>query len=690
MFGHLRIGTRVLAGFAGVATMIAVLSGLAVYAMAELHAGTRSIHADRVVPLRQLKVVADAYAVSIVDNVHKVRAGALPADQALASIQSARRTIDSAWGLYLATELTREESALIAEVEVARVAADTATEHIVTLLTTNDVRSLETFAGTALYPAIDPVSERISALIDLQVRVADEAFAASSVLYSRMRLILIMVAAIVLVVAIGMGRTIARYLSRGAAELVAQLQTLQTQLLPSVRQAAEAMAHGALDVVVHPTLAPLPVRSRDELGDLTNALNEVAAEAVGVATATDQSRETLVRLLAEAEALVQAARDGQLSAQAKAEAFDGAYARLLEGFNAAQAAARAPVLAALDTLERVAAHDLSHRVPGEYAGDHDRLVQAVNTAIGNVADALHEVEVAAEQIAGAAREVAGGSQDMAHGASSQAATVEEITTATQEQAALAASTSSRVQEARVLARQVRGQVADGNAAIASLAEAMDHMAVSASRTASIVKSIDEIAFQTNLLALNAAVEAARAGEAGRSFAVVADEVRALAIRAAAAARETSVLITDTQETATRSATFTHTVQAQLGTIDTGIEEVAVLVAAVADDGVAQHGQLHAMREAVDGVNGLTQRLAANAEESASAAEELNAQAAMLRTLVQRFRVKNASGGSRPLARRDGRSRPYPKGAERRGADPVEKRWQEPAAALAGIAVLCRE
>jgi methyl-accepting chemotaxis protein len=674
MFGNLRIGTRVLAGFAGVAVLIALLSGLSVWGMAQLQAGTRSIYADRVVPLRQLKVVSDAYAVAIVDNVHKVRAGTLPASAALASIEGARARIDSAWGQYLHTELTPEETRLITEVESVRTAANAATEHAIALLRADDRAGLVAFAEQELYKAIDPVSERISALIDLQVVVAEDVFTASAAIYDRIRLILWCMAALVLVVSVWMGRAIARYLSTGVATLVAQLQALRGQLLPSVRQAAEAMASGVLDPVTHEALTPLPVRSRDELGELTAALNGVAAEAVMVADATDRTRDTLGRLLGEAERLVQAARDGQLSAQGDADAFAGAYAHLLHGFNAAQAAAQAPVLAALDTLERVAAHDLSHRVTGSFGGDHDRLVRAVNTAIGNVADALHEVEVAAEQIAGAAREVAAGSQDMAQGASRQAASVEEITAATQEQAALATSTSSRIQEARVLAQQVRGQVADGNTAIASLAEAMDHMAASASRTASIVKSIDEIAFQTNLLALNAAVEAARAGDAGRGFAVVADEVRALAIRAASAARETSTLITETQETAARSTTFTKSVHAQLGTIDHGIEEVAGLVAAVAEDGVTQHGQLHAMREAVDGVNGLTQRLAANAEESASASEQLNAQAATLRTLVQRFRVQAASGGSRPLARRDGRAAPREAGRERRRRDPVVERW----------------
>jgi methyl-accepting chemotaxis protein len=175
------------------------------------------------------------------------------------------------------------------------------------------------------------------------------------------------------------------------------------------------------------------------------------------------------------------------------------------------------------------------------------------------------------------------------------------------------------------------------------------------------------------LALNAAVEAARAGDAGRGFAVVADEVRQLAIRAAAAAAETSTLIEETVSTSRTSTDISRQVRDQLGTVDEDVERVTILVQAIATDCESQRDQIREVGGAVEEVSNLTQRVAANAEESASASEELNAQATTMQELVQRFKVK-ARMAILALARRDPRKSAGRIGIERREYDPVAAKW----------------
>ena len=189
----------------------------------------------------------------------------------------------------------------------------------------------------------------------------------------------------------------------------------------------------------------------------------------------------------------------------------------------------------------------------------------------------------------------------------------------------------------------------GAASMVRLSEAMQKIRGSASETAKIVKTIDEIAFQTNLLALNAAVEAARAGEAGKGFAVVAEEVRNLAQRSAEAAKTTAALIEGAQRNAEHGASISEEVGGILREIVVDATQVTSLVAEVATASEQQTSGVGQINTAVSQMDRITQGNAASAEQSASASEQLSAQAVDLNEMVEQLgRLVNGASEAQVL------------------------------------------
>lgn len=426
---------------------------------------------------------------------------------------------------------------------------------------------------------------------------------------------------------------------------------------------AERMAQGDVDVELG------AFDSRDELGRLVRAIREVIAYMKELAAAADgiaegdvrvvvrprseadvlgksfiQMRDALSRLVADTGELVSAAQAGRLSERADPGRFHGAYRELVDGINATLDAMVRPIDEASGVLARIAERDLTARMEGEYSGDFARIKESLNTAIGNLNDALSEVSAGAEQVASASHQINHGSRSLAAAASEQAASLEEVGSALQELSTMSRQNAAHAKESQGLAEQARAVAVRGVESMRRLSLAMEKIKASADSTAKIVRTIDEIAFQTNLLALNAAVEAARAGEAGKGFAVVAEEVRNLAMRSAEAAKNTAALIEDGVANAEAGVGLNGEVLRNLEEIDQQVNRVWEVMAEIAAASEQQDIGVGQINSAVEQMNSITQQTAASSEQSASAAEELSGQAARMKEMIVQFRLTH--GGER--------------------------------------------
>ena len=237
-----------------------------------------------------------------------------------------------------------------------------------------------------------------------------------------------------------------------------------------------------------------------------------------------------------------------------------------------------------------------------------------------------ELSEASTQVAAASTQVNSASHSLAEGASEQAAGLEETSASLEEMTSMTKQSASHAQQANMLANDAKSAADGGVRAMQEMSMAINDIRSSSDETAKIIKVIDEIAFQTNLLALNAAVEAARAGEAGKGFAVVAEEVRNLAKRSADAAKSTAELIEDSVKRALNGVDISEKVEAALNEITNNVSKTTELISEIATASGEQSQGISQINSAITQMDQVTQANAANAEESASASQELNSQA----------------------------------------------------------------
>lgn len=308
----------------------------------------------------------------------------------------------------------------------------------------------------------------------------------------------------------------------------------------------------------------------------------------------------------------------------------------VETYFAVEEERRSAVIDALGAaLQRMTDGDFStplEKLPPEFAAIHhdfETMRSQVGTALGDVAQTSHAVDLGAQEIRQA-------SDDLARRTEQQAASLEEASAA---MTALAASVSSTAGDAAHLHDSVQaahGDAQAGGSVVEEAVHAMTDIHDSAQEIGKIIATIDGIAFQTNLLALNAGVEAARAGDAGRGFAVVANEVRALAQRSAEAALDIKTLIGQSSVQVERGVALVGQTGDTFARIVGKVGEIAGLASNIASAASAQAANIGNVRETVRELDVMTQQNAAMVEEATAASRNLAGEADRMAALVGRF------------------------------------------------------
>ena len=271
-----------------------------------------------------------------------------------------------------------------------------------------------------------------------------------------------------------------------------------------------------------------------------------------------------------------------------------------------------------------------------YVGSFQDILHSMRNMRIELCEAMRQVNHSAKEVASASNQLSSSAQTLSQGTTEQASSVQELAARIGIISGEVKNMADGALDVRSQTHQTGEEVLLCNQKMQNLVEAMGRIQTSSEEIEKILKTIDDIAFQTNILALNAAVEAARAGSAGKGFAVVAEEVRDLAGKSAQAAKNTSELIahsTDAVHIGTEIAQNTADV---LGGVVNSIQSVTDAIDHIAAVSNEQSESVEQVAEGINQISLVVQSNSATAEEGAAASEQLSAEAACLKELVDQF------------------------------------------------------
>ncbi|PUE36079.1 methyl-accepting chemotaxis protein [Limnohabitans sp. Jir72] len=648
MLNHLKIRSKLVLLVGPLIVLIATLGYIAENAFLTGQSAMNTVYEDRVVPLRDLKVISDMYAVNIVDTAHKARAGTLTRDVAITNIQKARSVVKERWSAYLATYLVEKERGIVEEVKPRMSAADKASNRLELLLKEGKDSELAAFISRDLYPAIDPVSDKLSELIDLQIDVAKENTLTTTHQFESSRH---------MIIAIILGSVL--------LSILASWQVIRaiTKPIAEVRDTILKMADGDLSVSI------IDDGRRDESGQMIRATIAIA--------------NTLQAVSHDLSELIEAAQSGTLSVRADPSRHKGEFAKLVSGANSLLGTLAQPLNEVAAVMAKLAAGDVKGRMSGDYAGElralkgnvnrsldilvtvldavslyasalaDGNLTQTIegsfqgefagmklnlNKAVHQLRNVLTQVSQATEHVNVSSKETTAAAVEVSRHAASQMATLLDVSGAIEQTASAISDIAGSADRARILAQQAVEAAQGGQSTLIAMTSAVHSIAEKNIRITQISELISSIADKTYVLALNAGLEAARAGADGGGFGLIANKISALAEDVAVATREIRSLVqeaTSTVDSGVETAGEAKSAMVQIVGMSQQSDETIQSIAAAIEE---QSAMMQLIKDRVVRLQTVAQTTASASEEISATMQSLTALSQHLQSETDRLRT----------------------------------------------------
>jgi methyl-accepting chemotaxis protein len=435
--------------------------------------------------------------------------------------------------------------------------------------------------------------------------------------------------------------------------------------------AYRAMAQGVNDMVAgHITVKKKAMACIAEFGrgNFEAPLEKFPGKKAFINDTIEQVRANLKALIADTDALIQAAIDGKLATRADAAKHFGDFRRIVEGINRTLDAVIGPLNVSARYVDLIAKGDIPAEITDTYNGEfnliknnlnmliaamneitgaaeaiangnltvdlhersaEDKLMRALSAMVAGLTRTVTDIRSIAGEVSAASQSISTASVQVSKGASSQAAAAEEASSSMEEMVSNIKQNADNAQQTDKIANKSAKDAQESGRSVLEAVAAMKEIA-------SKISIIEEIARQTNLLALNAAIEAARAGEHGKGFAVVAAEVRKLAERSQKAAGEINQLSGKTLQVSEASG-------AMLEKLVPDIQRTAELVQEISAASKEQDTGAEQINKALQQLDQVIQQNASAAEEMASTTEELTGQSEQLVSALAFFKTGGGDG-----------------------------------------------